>query len=161
METLGPAVPARNHLRNPLWPERERAFLNRNPACAVCGLEGPVVAHHILPVPYCLAVGRPDLELDERNLIPLCHATPRASCEDHHLYVGHLGDYHSFNLRVREDATGRFKGTRRSRLWFSVERINSLQETLAAFPHLGTMTDAQMAALRRRVDELFPPGPGN
>jgi len=28
--------------------------------------------HHIFPFHYCIALGRPDLELDDRNLITLC-----------------------------------------------------------------------------------------
>jgi len=161
MQSLEHTLPARAHSRNPLWAEKEKAFLSRNPACALCGVEDSVVAHHIIPVPYCLALGRADLELDERNLLTLCHSRAGNSCDDHHLYVGHLGDYHSFNLTVREDVQGRFKGSRKARLWFSVERINSLQETLAAFPHLASMSDAQRGALRRRIDELFPLVGGN
>lgn len=161
MPSLEPTLSPRAHTRNPLWAEKERTFLARNPGCAVCAVEGCVVVHHILPVPYCLALGRPDLELDDRNLITLCHSRSGANCDDHHLYVGHLGDYHSFNLAVRHDVAGRFKGFRKSRLWFSVERINSLQETLSAFPHLANMSDAQMAALKRKVEELFPLISGN
>ena len=33
---------------------------------------GPVQVQHIFPFHYCVALGRPDLELDERNLITLC-----------------------------------------------------------------------------------------
>jgi len=156
MEHLEPHTSLRSHSRNPLWPGVEQAHLARHPGCAVCGVENPVVVHHILPVQYCLALGRPELELDDRNLITLCQSRTGALCDDHHLYIGHLGDYHSFNLKVREDAEGRFKGSRKARLWFSVERIHSLQETLASFPHLASVTDAQLTALRRKVEELFP-----
>jgi len=161
MQSVEHTLSPRAHYRNPLWAEKEHTFLAHHPGCAVCGVEGSVVVHHIIPVPYCLALGRPDLELDERNLITLCHSRTGALCDDHHLYIGHLGDYHSFNLTVREDIQGRFKGTRKARLWFSVERINSLQETLAAYPHLAVMNDTQRGSLRRKMDELFPLVPGN
>ena len=144
------------HNRSSLWPSVERSHLALNPGCAVCGATESVVVHHILPVPYCLAVGRPELELDPRNLITLCQSRTGILCDDHHLYIGHLGDYHAFNLDVREDAEGRFKGSRKARLWFSVERIHSLQESLLAFPHLVAMTEAQLASLRRVVDERLP-----
>lgn len=151
----------RIHKLNPAWAAVERAYLAMHPACAVCGIVGPVIAHHIVPVAYCHALGRPDLELDARNLITLCQSRPDAICDDHHLYVGHLGDFHSFNLRVREDAAGRFKQSLKARLWFSVERIRSLKETLAAYPHLRYMTEPQRLELRALVDDLFPLRPGN
>ena len=161
MENLDSSLPPRSHSRSLHWPAVERAFLAIHPRCAACGEATAVVAHHILPVPHCQALGRPDLELDPRNLVTLCQSTPDALCDDHHLYLGHLGDYHAFNLRIREDAAGRFKGSRKARLWFSVERIHSLQETLAAYPHLPAMTSAQLLNLKRKVDDLFPLGEGN
>jgi hypothetical protein len=155
METLEPCPSAKSR-RNPHWADFERVFLSRHPGCAVCGIQGPVVAHHIIPVFYAQAIGRPDLEMDERNLVSLCRSESGALCDDHHLYVGHLGDHQAFNLEVREDAAGRFRNASKARLWMSVERIGSLLETLSSFPHLGLITDAQLRDLRRRVDAIFP-----
>lgn len=43
-----------------------------------------------------MLVGRPDLELDPRNLLTLCI---RPDCE-HHVLLGHLDDYESYNPKV-------------------------------------------------------------
>ena len=45
---------------------------------------------------YVVLVGRPDLELDPRNLLTLCI---RPDCE-HHVLLGYLGDYESYNPKV-------------------------------------------------------------
>jgi hypothetical protein len=57
------------------WPEVVRRHLAREPHCVSCRPNGrklgPVQVHHIFPFHYCIALGRADLELDERNLITL------------------------------------------------------------------------------------------
>ncbi len=42
----------------------------------------------------------PNLELDPRNLITLCELPGR----DHHLLIGHLDEWESYNVNVRDDA---------------------------------------------------------
>jgi hypothetical protein len=44
---------------------------------------GSVQVHHIFPFHDCVALGRPDLELDERNLITLCGKSHNGIGENH------------------------------------------------------------------------------
>ncbi len=73
----------------------EKAHLQREPACAVCGIRQGLQVHHIKPVHL-----HPQLELDPNNLITLCEVKGR----DHHLLIGHLDEWESFNVNVLEDA---------------------------------------------------------
>ena len=66
--------------------------------------------HHIFPFHYCIALGRPDLELDDRNLITLCEDEAGKPGQNHHLLVGHLDDFESSNLAVVRMRRGRSTG---------------------------------------------------
>jgi hypothetical protein len=55
--------------------------------------------HHIIPFDVAVSCGRPDLELDPRNMITLCEGA-----QNHHIVVGHHGDWQSYNRHVRSDA---------------------------------------------------------
>jgi 5-methylcytosine-specific restriction endonuclease McrA len=56
-----------------------------------CGYKGKnLQVHHIKPFHL-----HPHLELDPQNLITLC---------EHHLLLGHLDAWDSYNERIREDA---------------------------------------------------------
>ena len=60
--------------RSPQWPEVQRACLEKNNyTCVACGIqgEGKVQVHHIIPFQYCVVYGRPELEFNPKNLIPL------------------------------------------------------------------------------------------
>ena len=101
------AVEASRHgiARSSKWPKVERDFLKQNPKCAACEKPGaPVQVHHRFPFHYCVALGRPDLELDPRNLITLCETEKDKPGENHHLLVGHLDDFKSSNIDVERDA---------------------------------------------------------
>jgi 5-methylcytosine-specific restriction protein A len=77
--------------RAPGWPALRKAHLRVEPCCQVCGTpDGPEV-HHVLPVHRF-----PERELDAGNLLTLCRV--------HHLWVGHLGSWHSWNSEVWLDA---------------------------------------------------------
>lgn len=78
--------------RSPHWPSVRKAFIAKNPCCAVCGTKDDLDVHHCFPFHL-----KPMLELEEGNLITLC--TP------HHLFIGHLMNYRSYNVTVREDAS--------------------------------------------------------
>lgn len=97
--------------RSSRWPTERKKFLCKNPYCKAChppkglakighsilhavGLP-PVQVHHIIPFHFCVLLGRPELELDERNLITLCERGL-----NHHLVLGHLNDFHTFNPSV-------------------------------------------------------------
>jgi len=81
--------------RSPQWPAVAHAHLAREPGCMVCGHQGRgLQVHHIKPFHLY-----PELELDPSNLITLCEIRGR----DHHLLIGHLDDWESYNPQVRAD----------------------------------------------------------
>lgn len=81
--------------RSPEWPRVEQEHLLHEPACVACGYRGQgLQVHHIKPFHLY-----PELELDPRNLITLCEVKGR----DHHLLLGHLDDWESYNPKVRTD----------------------------------------------------------
>lgn len=83
------------HERSPEWHRVAREHLQREPACAACGYRGrKVQVHHIKPFHL-----HPQLELDPGNLITLCAARGR----EHHLLLGHLDEWASYNEHVRAD----------------------------------------------------------
>ena len=89
------AIEAARHgvARSPHWPTVEREYKTAHPDCAAGG-RGPVQAHHKL-VSFHIAVllGRPDLELDERNLISLTEGPDEAQDGLYHLLLGHGDDF--------------------------------------------------------------------
>jgi hypothetical protein len=93
--------------RSPEWPRVEKEHLRIQPHCACCKPgtnEGASLqVHHKFPFHYCIALGRPDLELDQRNLITLCENTKDKPSDDHHLLIGHLDNFQSSNLNVDKD----------------------------------------------------------
>lgn len=77
------------------WPRVAHEHLAHEPACRVCGHDGEgLQVHHIKPFHLF-----PELELDPNNLITLCEVKGR----DHHLLIGHLDDWESYNPAVRTD----------------------------------------------------------
>ena len=106
---------ARNGItRSPEWPRVEHEHLQLQPHCEACkpgtNLQAKLQVHHIFPFHYCVALGRPDLELDQRNLITLCEDEAGNPADNHHLLVGHLDDFQSSNLDVVQDAQTTFQG---------------------------------------------------
>jgi len=100
--------------RSPQWSQVARQHLKLQPHCAACkpgtNTQAKVQVHHIFPFHYCVALGRPDLELDQRNLITLCEDEAGHPADNHHLLVGHLDDFQSSNLNVVADAQTTFHG---------------------------------------------------
>ncbi|HET8843661.1 MAG TPA: HNH endonuclease signature motif containing protein [Ktedonobacteraceae bacterium] len=81
--------------RSPEWDRVAHEHLAHEPGCRVCGHTGQgLQVHHIKPFHLF-----PELELDPNNLITLCELKGR----DHHLLIGHLDDWESYNLAVRKD----------------------------------------------------------
>ena len=98
-----------NMPRSPQWPAVQRACLEQNQyRCAACEIQGQglVQVHHIIPFQYCIVYGRPELEFNPKNLIPLCEG-PQTN--DHHVAIGHLGDFQHLNQDVLTDITGPWK----------------------------------------------------
>jgi len=80
------------------WPTVRKQHLARHPVCEVCGGSVKLEVHHIRPFHL-----HPDLELSPANLVTLCEADKDGvNC---HLFVGHLGNFKSFNVDVLTDAT--------------------------------------------------------
>jgi 5-methylcytosine-specific restriction enzyme A len=77
------------------WPQLEKETLEAHPFCAASGGEIHLQVHHIKPFHI-----HPDLELEPKNLIVLA-AGPTANF---HFWLGHLGNWHSFNPHVIEQA---------------------------------------------------------
>ena len=99
--------------RSPQWPEVQHACLVQNQyKCAACGIQGQtlVQVHHIIPFQFCVVYGRPELEFNPKNLIPLCEGP---GTNDHHVAIGHLGDFQHLNQDVLTDITGPWKALAR------------------------------------------------
>ena len=101
--------------RSNQWPAVRNAYLRDHPECAACGRTGRgLQVHHCLPVN---AFGDKDEdgdgiinELDEDVFITLCTGET-CSC---HLWIGHCGNWKTYNPNVREDAK-RFREMIRNR----------------------------------------------
>jgi len=120
MSTLNPSAGAAQSSdpfslpRSPQWPEVQRACLEKNNyQCVACGIqgEGLIQVHHIIPFQFCIFLGRPELEFNPKNLIPLCEG-PQTN--DHHVAIGHLGDFQHLNQDVLTDITGSWKDLARA-----------------------------------------------
>jgi len=73
------------------WSKLRDEWIKDYPQCAVCGTKNGCVPHHVEPFHV-----NPALELDRNNLITLC--------PPHHLLIGHLMNWASYNSYVRHDA---------------------------------------------------------
>lgn len=149
------AAAASNHAieRSPHWSTVRAAYLRGNPTCVACGPEMDTgdanEVHHVVPFHLCVLLGRPDLELDERNLITLCEHDDH----DHHLLIGHLNHFQSSNPEVRSDASLRYRGWTREQIRVDVEyqrRSKSRPKEWAK------MSEEDKSALRQLMDDLFP-----
>jgi hypothetical protein len=135
--------------RSPDWDKVRAAYLLTHGACAVCGDESPLNVHHMHPFHFVVALGRPDLELDHRNFITLC--TPHE--EQHHILLGHLDDYESYNPHVVTFVT-HYKDQSSDQ----IRKDPRFQQAVAQKPpHLGDLTAAQRTQLKAELDKLFPP----
>lgn len=82
--------------RSGQWPRVRREHLEREPRCAACGRDKNLEVHHILPVAESLRIGKPELELDPKNLITLCS-------DPCHFVHGHLMSWSRWSPSVRAD----------------------------------------------------------
>lgn len=150
--------------RSSQWPTKRAEHLKKFPYCAACtpptgwrkllhsgkalvGLQ-PVQVHHIYPFHSCVVLGRADLELDDRNLITLCERG-----QNHHILVGHLGDFKSYNPDVSKHASHTFHAKtaaqiREDVLW---KKLNSANPK-----DVDILTDLEKSVLRGKIDSLFP-----
>jgi hypothetical protein len=107
----------------------------------------------MFPFHYCIALGRPDLELDDRNLITLCEDEESTAGQNHHLLVGHLDDFQSSNLDVAEDAAKTFHGMTAAVITVDPRWVKKKAARLAP---LEQMTTAAKDAFREAMDRRFP-----
>lgn len=143
--------------RSDKWPAAREKHLQNEPHCVACkpGAKSrfPLQVHHIFPFHYCVLLGRPDLELDQRNLITLCENERNEPGDNHHLLIGHLDDFKSSNLRVEHDATETFHGMaadviQADRRWL-MERATRLKP-------LDEMTAQDKEAFKKEMNAHFP-----
>lgn len=143
--------------RSPKWPAVEKAHLASQPHCVCCrpgaDAKAGLQVHHIFPFHYCIALGRPDLELDPRNLITLCEDEADKPGENHHLLVGHLDDFQSSNLSVVQDAQGTFHGMSATAIRADVKWEAKVKTRLAP---LDKMTPADKQAFKDAMNKRFP-----
>lgn len=139
--------------RSSRWPAVEKAFRKIHPQCVCCVVPNTqhVQIHHRFPFHYCVALGRPDLELDARNLITLCE-WPSHPSPDHHLIIGHLDDFRSSNLDVAEDAVT-FRGMSAKQIRGDARWIAKVAARLVP---LDQMTTKAKTVFRKRMNTTFP-----
>jgi hypothetical protein len=137
--------------RSRLWPGVEKAFLLQNPTCEICGARTGLNVHHRVPFSYVIPLGRPELEFDSGNLATLC-----TKHDDHHLLIGHLDNFQSYNPDFDQDiktyAGKSAAAIKRDRLW--------KQKVLARPAPYHKMTQEQRQLVREFLDRKFPPGVG-
>ncbi|HEX4516138.1 MAG TPA: hypothetical protein VH054_21470 [Polyangiaceae bacterium] len=151
VEDHGARVAARYGVaRSSKWPAVEHAHLLKQPKCVGCVQDGARVdVHHVIPFHYCVRLGRPDLELDERNLLTLC-------ANVHHLLIGHFDDYESMNLHAKREAERLFHAMTAAQI-----RANAEWRRLAGKrpPHLGAMSEEAQRGFQEMMDDLMPTRP--
>lgn len=142
--------------RSSKWRRVELAHLKIEPGCRCCrpgasakGLQ----VHHIFPFHYVVQLGRPDLELDHRNLITLCESEKGKPGPNHHLLVGHLDDFKTANLRVVLDVTQTFHGMTRNSIRTDHRWLTARAAKLTP---LDEMSDIERKHFRQALDALFP-----
>ena len=142
--------------RSSQWPAVEQAHLQAQPACVACGQGQPgqgLQVHHMLPFHFCVKLGRPELELDERNLMTLCDET----INNHHLLLGHLGNFQSYNPNVKADVAGPLGKLGDDQ----IDADPSWQaEMRQRPPFLDHMTEQQIADFKALMDTWYPPETG-
>ena len=143
--------------RSPEWPKVEKAHLQKQPVCQACkpgqAPHAGLQVHHIFPFHYCIALGRPDLELDDRNLITLCEDEAGKPGENHHLLVGHLDDFQSSNLQVVKDAKQTFHGLSATQI--RADARWKAEEAKRLKP-LDKMTAADKATFTAEMNKTYP-----
>lgn len=145
-----------NFSRRPEVIEVQHQHLKLHPQCAACGVTDACQAHHVIPYHYCEALGRADLSSDPRNFITLCETEKGLPEQNHHLLLGHLGDFKEGNLSVVADAQ-RYHGETKVQLsedaaWLAERKSGRLKA-------LDLMTDQEKADLRALMDRVMPPLP--
>lgn len=133
------------------WNRVQKLHLLKQPFCQCCGVlaKGEMQVHHKFPFHLCVALGRDDLELDERNLITLCEDN---GSPNHHLLIGHLGNFESYNPNVDKDIKT-FAGMTQN----AIKANEKWKTKKAKRPKpFDQMTTRQKTALRIKMDKIYP-----
>jgi len=134
--------------RSDKWDEVRDAFIKKHPTCAICGSTINLQVHHIFPFHYCIALGRPDLELDDRNLMTLCETQGF----DHHLLIGHFDDFKSSNLNIKND-TIKYHGLTETQI---KANNNWLFEKKSKLKALEKMSDQEKSDFTDLMNKTYP-----
>lgn len=143
--------------RSPLWNDAEKRHREQQPDCVCCAtgtnMTAPVQVHHIIPFHFVVLLGRPDLELDPRNLMTLCEAERHKSAPNHHLLIGHFEDWQSFNQTAPTDAVTKFHGLTEPQI-----RINAEWRQMCKNKpkHWEVMNAQDKTELTTLITKLFP-----
>jgi len=142
--------------RSPHWPLAEKRHLLKHPYCEACGptmdKNIKVQVHHVIPFHYVIALGRPELELDDRNLITLCEDEKGHPADNHHLLLGHAGNFKEANLDVRKDVASMQGQTAQA-----IKESTRYKEIEAGkLKPLDQMTDADKQGLINLMNTLYP-----
>jgi hypothetical protein len=144
--------------RSPQWKAARRAHLERQPWCVSCRKQYTgflavimrffrgVVVHHIYPFHVVRVLNRGDLEFNSRNLVTLCAM--------HHLVIGHLNQWDCYNPHAKFLAVRMF-GRKIGEILPDPEYNRFREERKIDVKNL---TGEELAQLRQKLDEKFPPG---
>src|SRR5215471_8414150 len=137
-----------NLKRSSKWPEVEREFRETHPRCAACGATDQLNVHHMFPFHFVVICGRPDLELDPRNLITLC----TKHTHQHHLLLGHLDDYESYNPQVSQFIEHDARRTSEQ-----IRSDSAFREAYLSKPkHLDQMSQDERDSFKKILDGRLP-----
>lgn len=162
--------------RNSKWATKVKWFKRANPDCLYCGEEPGILGlqvHHVIPFHECILAGRPDLEMDDRNLVCLCQngvitlkpgevgdaksetgkPVKFIRTKNHHVTCGHLGDFKSYNPTVFKDVKAWYGLTEAE-----IKATKAYKAKAAEKPKsYSVMTTKEKTAFREMLDSLFPP----
>jgi len=151
------AAKAHGVARSKDWPTIRNAHIAQFPTCACCApdtnLTSPLNVHHIIPFHFVILLGRPDLELDGRNLLTLCEADRLHVAPNHHLLIGHFEDWQSFNYSVVADSATRFHGMTEPQIRILAEWRSLVASRPSHWEH---MTAEQKQTLSNYLATNFP-----
>lgn len=94
--------------RSGKWAALRKKVIVAHPYCAYCGGTEKLQSHHIRPFHL-----HPELELVESNVIVLCETEGT----DHHLRIGHAGNFKDENPNVVEDCQKHEAEMRKAGTW--------------------------------------------
>lgn len=144
----------RNVYRSNKWFLNRIQYLSEHNFCVVCGENGSpdkCGVHHIIPYHIFMYFNRPELEFDFNNLMTLCVDNKEHTTNNHHLLLGHLNSYYSFNVNIFDDVVT-FVGMNK------YEILNSLPfklNVLARPKPLLFMNESEKLKIQFTINTLF------